>query len=502
MRVVRRIARSGRSVICTIHQPSAELFYLFDRLVLLASGGYQMFFGDLGTRSKRFIKYLESVPKVQPIPARYNPASWMLEELGVGVSDAKSDAEPTAVIVERVMNFYENSRVRAHAMGKIRAIEALSEGAQTAEVPADVPAGEHDEGAQNGSDMMPAEPMVVEVGGAAAPAIEMPKSGSRASGLQRRDSYSRNSQASHVSAALPSALTEIPDHKAPSLLVQLGFVLWRAWRSYWRNPPMLMSRFKVMIILSVLFGCIYFNLAIDTQSAATSFIAALTVCAMFGAVTHASSALPVKINDRIVFYRETSSGMYARFLWPVAGLVCDIVWCAPGALLLQIPVYFMVGMLNNADAFFKYFFATYLFCMVFTSMAMMVSSIAPNAPAANVIQGLFFSFCFTFAGIAIPLPQIPRGYIWLFRLLPVSHLTEALAMPQFLTCSPMPQCTPLIEVVKGSETVLQPVGQYVQEYLGFTFDGYWNAMGWTTLFMLGLWFFAFFATQKLRFDQR
>jgi len=33
-RVIRKIASTGRTCICTIHQPSAELFFMFDRLLL------------------------------------------------------------------------------------------------------------------------------------------------------------------------------------------------------------------------------------------------------------------------------------------------------------------------------------------------------------------------------------------------------------------------------------------------------------------------------------
>jgi ABC-type multidrug transport system ATPase subunit len=46
MRVIRKIAERGRSVICTIHQPSAELFGMFDRLLLLKSGGKEVYFGQ------------------------------------------------------------------------------------------------------------------------------------------------------------------------------------------------------------------------------------------------------------------------------------------------------------------------------------------------------------------------------------------------------------------------------------------------------------------------
>ncbi|GMF46214.1 unnamed protein product [Phytophthora lilii] len=76
---VRKVANSGRTLICTIHQPSAEVFYLFDRLLLLQRGGQTAFYGDLGENCRNLIDYFENIPGVAPLPVGYNPATWMLE---------------------------------------------------------------------------------------------------------------------------------------------------------------------------------------------------------------------------------------------------------------------------------------------------------------------------------------------------------------------------------------------------------------------------------------
>jgi len=36
--VLRNLAAKGKTVICTIHQPSSEVFALFDRILLMAQG--------------------------------------------------------------------------------------------------------------------------------------------------------------------------------------------------------------------------------------------------------------------------------------------------------------------------------------------------------------------------------------------------------------------------------------------------------------------------------
>lgn len=38
VQVLKRLAQTGKTIICTIHQPSSEVFALFDKLLLMADG--------------------------------------------------------------------------------------------------------------------------------------------------------------------------------------------------------------------------------------------------------------------------------------------------------------------------------------------------------------------------------------------------------------------------------------------------------------------------------
>ena len=143
MRTVRNTVNTGRTVVCTIHQPSIDIFevrlapdyinpdgarsyrhcerpaYLgtaakshagcqaglvrmreaglcmfwdtyhwrqlllllqaFDELLLLKRGGRAIYCGPTGHESQQLIDYFEAHSGVQPIPEGTNPASWMLE---------------------------------------------------------------------------------------------------------------------------------------------------------------------------------------------------------------------------------------------------------------------------------------------------------------------------------------------------------------------------------------------------------------------------------------
>ncbi|KAL4636637.1 hypothetical protein ACB092_03G023300 [Castanea dentata] len=100
MRAVKNVADTGRTIVCTIHQPSIDIFEAFDELILLKSGGHVIYSGSLGQHSACVIEYFESIPAVPKIRNNYNPATWMLEvtsisaeaELGVDFAQKYRDS--------------------------------------------------------------------------------------------------------------------------------------------------------------------------------------------------------------------------------------------------------------------------------------------------------------------------------------------------------------------------------------------------------------------------
>ncbi|WCJ30205.1 ABC transporter G family member 39 [Euphorbia peplus] len=79
MRTVRNTVDTGRTVVCTIHQPSIDIFDSFDELILLQRGGEEIYVGPIGHYSYNLIKYFEAIESVPKIKNDYNPATWMLE---------------------------------------------------------------------------------------------------------------------------------------------------------------------------------------------------------------------------------------------------------------------------------------------------------------------------------------------------------------------------------------------------------------------------------------
>nr|XP_023908192.1 pleiotropic drug resistance protein 1-like isoform X2 [Quercus suber] len=101
MRTVRNTVDTGRTVVCTIHQPSIDIFEAFDELFLMKRGGHEIYVGPLGHQSHHLINYFEGIEGVDRIKDGYNPATWMLETtslaqeaaLGVDFTDVYKNSE-------------------------------------------------------------------------------------------------------------------------------------------------------------------------------------------------------------------------------------------------------------------------------------------------------------------------------------------------------------------------------------------------------------------------
>ncbi|KAG5191975.1 ABC-2 type transporter-domain-containing protein [Tribonema minus] len=115
LRAIRKVASTGRAVICTIHQPSTYLFEMFDSLLLLKKGGEVVYFGELGVHSSALIAHISAVPGTAPIAPRANPATWMLEQIGAGTS---SHANP-----QMYADWYKNGQLKRSVVAEVERLQ-------------------------------------------------------------------------------------------------------------------------------------------------------------------------------------------------------------------------------------------------------------------------------------------------------------------------------------------------------------------------------------------
>lgn len=97
---LRKIAASGTTVLCTIHQPSSDTFSLFDNLILLAKGECAF----IGT-TKQALNYFQNNLS-EPCPSNYNPSDHFINVLSID----PANPEETKKIVSNACKIYNESK--------------------------------------------------------------------------------------------------------------------------------------------------------------------------------------------------------------------------------------------------------------------------------------------------------------------------------------------------------------------------------------------------------
>ncbi|KAJ7297517.1 hypothetical protein O6H91_Y051600 [Diphasiastrum complanatum] len=126
MRTVRNTVETGRTVVCTIHQPSIDIFEAFDELLLLKRGGRVIYAGPLGKHSNKLIQYFQAVDGVPGIREGYNPATWMLE--------ISSEAAESRLGVD-FAEIYKNSSLYRENESLIKALSTPAPGSKDLHFP-------------------------------------------------------------------------------------------------------------------------------------------------------------------------------------------------------------------------------------------------------------------------------------------------------------------------------------------------------------------------------
>jgi len=376
MRVVKNIAATGRTVLCTIHQPSSEVFYLFDYLLLLKSGGETVYFGPLGDDGKDIVEYFENDgivgnnsaaakkrPDAPVRPPTMNPASWMLDVIGAGVAGALSRAQAKDNVGDdsASSSLEYASLYKSSELGRVESEEL------------------------------------------------------------KRVSVVDESQQVQIN---------LSDYKVPWYNL-LWAVQRRGLVSSWRDSRTNYGRISTLLFLGVLFGLIFLQIDDSDYAGVISKLSAIFSVLGFGGMLQNQLALPNIIVERAVYYRERASDSYPSWMYSVSIGIVEIPWVAISIMCFVVPFYFLVGYNNDASDFFKFYLSVFMLAITLSSFGQWAGATFPSFVTAIQASGMLVTFWFLFGGIFIHPADIPKGWLWFYYLNPIPKALIACALPQF-----------------------------------------------------------------------
>jgi ABC-type multidrug transport system ATPase subunit len=183
-----------------------------------------------------------------------------------------------------------------------------------------------------------------------------------------------------------------------------------------RNQGLLLSRYGVTAIGSIIAGLLWYHLDLNQKGAANR-ISIMFVGASFP-VFSCMAPLPNLITSRPVYFREKNSQMYSPLAYYIGRVLGDQPYVIMEGLLFSCIIYWMAGLRSddNGSHFGMFIWSWYLIRAVGTGYIETIVGLSPTAEAAAKVASAGFSFGQIFAGFLIRRTAIPAGWIWMHYL--------------------------------------------------------------------------------------
>ena len=439
MNLIRRLADSGRTIVCTIHQPSAEAFATVDDVLLLCKG-HCVYSGHLGQRGSALVAHVSSaLASLRPrqfqdaevdrtaahnLPA--NTCTWAIEALSLACSDPDESS-------------IRSSALDADAFA-LRASSELSTFFDTSAIGI----------ALNQS--------ITTFSGFCAP------------------------EATQKSMMPPSscALSNMPG--IFFALLRKGFI--ESSRDIGDN----VGRALNSLASAAVFGIFWIGLAshADDQAAVQSTVASLYMSMACSGFILMHSTITRTFTSRAVVIREAASG-YASVGVRIASAACiELCWLCGICTVTAATTYFMLGLPLSAHQFFYSALVFILEAFAMSSLATAISEMSASIEHAYNIIGLLSSVFWMSSGFYAPIYTIAWPVRWVSYINPVAFALRAL-LPTIFACSggAAAGCPAILTATPAGLSSVDRA-EFVEHYYGVDLSSTWTYVGALAAFILAM----------------
>jgi ABC-type multidrug transport system ATPase subunit/ABC-type multidrug transport system permease subunit len=344
VRLLRKLADSGQTILCTIHQPSFEVISQFDSLLLLVAGGKTAYFGSLGPRCHSVTEYFGRHGR--SCHDTENPADYIL------ALAADSSVDWATV-------WKDSAECKSADNHLTKMLEHV----------------DHAGDALDDSD---------------------PKDGQ-----------------DHIVFAAPP-------------IMQLRFVLGRAFVNYWRDPDYVLGKLQLNCIMGLINGLNFLQMS-NTLTESRNHIFSIFIGIITGPV------LTLQIEPRFIalrdqfLAREKDAGIYHWSIFVLSASIVEIPFTLVGGLLYWLLWYYTAGFPQSSGTAAYALLMYELYQIFVASVAQLIASLFPTVNGAQLATGFVWLMVNTFNGPLSPPPLTPTGWRWFYNVSPLFYFLDGFA---------------------------------------------------------------------------
>jgi ABC-type multidrug transport system ATPase subunit len=362
VRQLRNLAAEGKTIICTIHQPSNEVFALFDKVLLLAPEGRAAYFGI----QDKVVSYFSK--QGLTCPTYTNPADYVIRNLSIDTRQGPDEEAKSRDHVNHLVEAWKKTETDAKMMSAYSLMDdSIAE----------------ESGISDG-----ANKDMYGVASLASPAAGTDE-GSFGGSMQKIERI--------------------------NWFLQLAVLVSRCSVTLSRDFTLTFARLGQAVVLALACGAIYWQIAADVSSSSAIMS---TAGALFFVITNQGfsglfSVLQAFPAELPIFNREYQAGCYRVDSYFLAKTIAELPYQIIFPVIFCSVVYPMVGFEADWEKFFLFVLIISLVANTAMSCGYMVSTATPSVQVALAVGPIFILPVMLFGGLFLNSEQVPSYLQWL-----------------------------------------------------------------------------------------
>lgn len=216
-----------------------------------------------------------------------------------------------------------------------------------------------------------------------------------------------------------------------SLIEEILILGQRFCCNIFRTKQLFVTRVIQALVAGFVLGSIFFNVGNQQSHVALQTRSGFFAFSLTFLLSSTTEGLPIFLEERRTFMRETSRGAYRISSYVLANTLVFLPFLLLVGLLYSTPVYWLVGLRKDVDGFLYFSLVVWLVLLTSNSLVACFCALVPNfILGTSVIAGLMGSF-FLFSGYFISKEKIPIYWIFMHYLSLFKYPFECLVINEY-----------------------------------------------------------------------
>ncbi|XP_037820739.1 ATP-binding cassette sub-family G member 1 [Lucilia sericata] len=434
--LLKKLALEGRTVICTIHQPSALTFEMFDHLYAIADGCC-IYSG--GTQN--LVPFLADVGL--PCPESYNPADYLME---IATDDYGQQNEKLIAKIEngRNNNYRQTKAARKKQLEAMQKVDKMMAAGLMTPVMAPIftPACNSNNSSPAPNGHCPTATYPNHSNHYTKPLTPIKEMSSRignSKGILNESNDNSTTDDTGCCKQLESPkLCKSENIYATPFYRQLGILLLRTFLILWRDKSLTTIRFIIHLVTALLIGCLYYGIGNQAENALNNFRYCFysIMFIMYSAFSSILVKFPLEFP---IVSREHFNRWYSLRAYYVAITLADIPIQFVCTSVYIVITYILTDQPRDV-------FRVVLFCVIIFLTALVGQSIglavgaSLNIKLAAILGPFFICPFLAFSGFFLQEKHTPEPLQWIFKTSFLKYSLDASVLSIFGFDRPRLEC--------------------------------------------------------------